>query len=123
MSQTLQTQPAPSAPAKIATGGVKKGRNEGAKVITANHLFSGGVVYWTEDGSWTEDLSEAIIVEGDAALVELARAKADEANSVGPYLMDVSEQAAPAGRARLRETIRHDGPTIHPQFARRVVGA
>jgi len=118
MSQTLPQSTPVAAPAKIATGGVKKGRNEGTKVITANDLFTGGVIYWSPDRSWTEDLAQALVVEGDAALTELAVAKADEAHSVGPYLMDVGDDASPSGRARLREAIRHDGPTIHPQFAR-----
>ncbi|MEO1657915.1 MAG: DUF2849 domain-containing protein [Pseudomonadota bacterium] len=107
-----------TAPVKIAAGGVKKGKNTGTKVITANHLFSGEVIYWTADGSWTEDLLSAVILEGDTALEALQAATADEARAVGPYLMDVEADHAPSGRGRLREEIRDAGPTIHPQFGR-----
>jgi len=114
-----QTKPdSPSQPVKIQAGGVKKARNEGLKVITANDLFGGHVIYWTKDRSWTDRLSEAVILEGDAALSELTLAVADESRSVGPYLMDVSAENLPAGRGRLREEIRDLGPTIHPQFGR-----
>lgn len=116
MSQThsdTKTQPV-----KIQAGGVKKARNEGLKVITANDLFGGHVIYWTKDRSWTEELSRAAILEGEQALSELTMATADEGRSVGPYLMDVSAEHQPAGRGRLREEIRDLGPTIHPQFGR-----
>ena len=114
MSQTARQTPdaAPARPVKIAAGGVKKARNEGAKVITANDLLTGRVVYWTAERSWTESLERALVVEGDRALAELALATADEARSVGPYLMDVEPGGIPSGRARLRETIRLAGPTI-----------
>lgn len=105
---------------RISAGGVKKMRNVGLKVVTANDLFTGAVIYHTGE-AWTEHLATAKIVEGDAALELLELASADEARSVGPYLMDVAEQggrAAPAGRAKLRETIRREGPTIHPEFQR-----
>lgn len=115
---TSTTAPAKKAPAKISAGGVKKIKNEGLKVITANDLFSGAVVYWTASKSWTEDLREAQIVEGAIALEELARATADEARSVGPYLMDVDAESKPSGRFRLREEIRDWGPTTHPEFTR-----
>lgn len=105
-------------PVKIQAGGVKKARNEGTKVITANDLLSGAVIYWRADHSWTEDLGEAAILEGADALDALEQAAADEARSVGPYLMDVEDDRSPSGRGRLREEIREVGPTIHPEFSR-----
>lgn len=112
--------PRAQTPAKIAAGGVKKGRNEGEKVVTANRLRDGVVVYRAPDGAWTEELSAAGVVEGEAAMGALADAQADESIAVGAYLMDVdaSEGVVPDGRGVLRETIREAGPTIHPQFGR-----
>lgn len=118
------TTPAANDPAprsKISAGGVKKTRNVGHKVVTANDLFGGHVIYFTADGTWSEDLAAAAMAEGDAAMDLLARAHADEAHAVGPYLMDVAPLSGvplPSGRATLRETIRDEGPTIHPQFRR-----
>ena len=112
--------PRTQSPAKIAAGGVKKGRNEGEKVVTANRLRDGVVIYRAPGGAWTEDLAGAEVVEGEAALGALAAAQADESTGVGAYLMDVdaSDGVRPDGRAKLRETIREEGPTIHPQFAK-----
>ena len=112
--------PRDQTPAKIAAGGVKKGRNEGEKVVTANRLTDGAVVYRLTNGAYTEDLQAAEVVEGDAAIAALAAAQADETAGVGPYLMDVdtSHGVTPDGRGQLRETIREAGPTIHPQFGR-----
>ncbi|ADM09068.1 hypothetical protein PB2503_04967 [Parvularcula bermudensis HTCC2503] len=106
--------------AKISAGGVKKGKNVGAKVVTANDLMTGAVIYLKDDAGWTEDLRQAVVAEGDEALSLLDQALADEAHAVGPYLMDVAEEegVAPTGRALLREQIRDTGPTIHPEFRR-----
>ena len=113
-------KPKDLAPAKIAAGGVKKGRNEGEKVVTANRLRDGVVVYRASDGAWTEDLGAAEVVEAEVAIGALAAAQADELAAVGAYLMDVDTDAGivPDGRGRLRETIREAGPTVHPQFGR-----
>ena len=112
--------PRQQTPAKIAAGGVKKGRNEGEKVVTANRLRDGVVVYRASDGAWTEDLGAAEVVEAEVAIGALAAAQADELAAVGAYLMDVDTDAGivPDGRGRLRETIREAGPTVHPQFGR-----
>ena len=106
---------------KISAGGVKKARNQGEKIVTANRLLDGVVVYLTREGLWTEDLAHAAIGEGDEALALLSRGEADAKTVVGPYLMDVDREEGvpiPGGRATLRESIRLSGPTIHPQFAR-----
>ncbi|MEM9839427.1 MAG: DUF2849 domain-containing protein [Pseudomonadota bacterium] len=118
MSQTAIQQAAVTPAQKISTGGVKKGRNTGTKVITANDLFSGAVIYWTSERTWTEDMAKALVVSGDDAMAQLTVAISDEGRSVGPYLMDIDEDGSPAGRGKLRERIRDAGPTIHPEFAR-----
>lgn len=109
-----------AAPKKISAGGVKKGRNEGEKVITANRLSDGLTVYLYADGAWKEELSGAAVREGDAAMAALEEATAQETAVVGPYLMDVErdEKGAviPAGRGLLRETIRSAGPTVKSSY-------
>ncbi|WOI53134.1 DUF2849 domain-containing protein [Parvularcula sp. LCG005] len=126
MSATVKKPDTPAEkPAKISVGGVKKGRNEGLKIVTANRLVDGVVVYQTDDQQWTEDLGAATIVEGEDALALLDWALTDEGHVVGPYLMDVDEAETgvqPDGRGRLREEIRDRGPTIHPQFGRQARG-
>lgn len=110
-----------TSPTKISTGGVKKGRNEGLKIITANRLTDGIVVYRRADGGWTELLAAAAVVEGDDALSLLEATQGEETCVVGPYLMDIEISHGailPGGRGMLRETIRDQGPTIHPQFGR-----
>lgn len=106
---------------KISTGGVKKGRNEGTKVVTANRLDNGIVVYRASAGTWTDDIDTALPVEGADAIAALEAASRDEHVVVGPYLMDVEQQGArlvPVGRGQLRESIRFFGPTVHPEFGR-----
>jgi len=93
------------------------------KAVTANDLFSGATVWLTADGQWSMEFSDAAALEGEALDRALAAAEADETRVVGPYAMDVSEERAPSGRARLRETIRAAGPTIHPQYAKSGAGA
>lgn len=120
MSVTALKQNA-SEPKKISAGGVKKTKNIGLKTITANDLMTGEVIYFTSEGTWSMNLINAAVAEGERAMALLDKALADEARAVGPYLMDVdpgAEGPRPAGRATLRETIRRAGPTIHPEFGK-----
>lgn len=83
------------------------------KLITANDLLSGRPVYLAADRRWTAALSQAQIFEGDVALQALQWAQRDAGREVvGPYLMEVDERGRPIERGRLREEIRHAGPTI-----------
>ena len=109
---------------KISTGGVRKGRIDGTKVVTANSLHLGLVVYRCADGTWTEDLAAALRLEGEDALDALAAAKREETLIVGPYLMDGTDgrETAPAGRGALRESIRLAGPTTRPDHGRQASG-
>ena len=90
------------------------------KVITANALIEGDVVYLAADDRWTRDLAEAEVLndEADAELrLLLAQARASEV--VGAYLADVAIDAvsgATSGAAgpqptHFRENFRRSGPS------------
>ena len=81
------------------------------KVLTANALLSGAVVYRAWTGGWTHDLALAQRFDEADADVALAAAQARSDEVVGPYLISVGE-AGPDGRDRGKERIRSNGPTV-----------
>jgi hypothetical protein len=80
------------------------------KVLTANRLSDGVVVYLARNG-WTHLFDEAQRLEPEAADVALKAAQGQSRALVAPYLVDVS-QGEIERRERLRETIRAHGPTV-----------
>ena len=91
---------------------------ETPKAITAWDTSSGDVVWMTDAGSWTQQPDACGVFSGDEAEARLAEALADEGRVTDPYFMEVSETGDIAGRETLRETIRAQGPTTHPEFRR-----
>ena len=82
------------------------------KVVTANALLEGDVVYLTEDDRWTRTLTEAELIEDEAhAQLRLLDAEMQPDRVVGPYLADV--KAGPAGPepTHFREAFRSRGPS------------
>lgn len=82
------------------------------KVVTANHLLDGDVIYLDANDSWVRNLAYANLLD-DAAVADakLAFAQAQIGDVVGVYLMDV--RATPVGPAptHFRETFRATGPS------------
>ena len=94
-----------------------KAAKEGpAKVITANDLRDGLVVFLDHDGGWTHRIAEARVVEDGTDLdgaVAYAKAQHDARIVVEPYPIDVEVTRGVPVPVRLREKIRADlGPTI-----------
>ncbi len=82
------------------------------KAITGNRLSDGAVVYLGDNDLWTEQKSEAArFDDGDVAPV-LHAAQLRVREITDAYIIDVSADGAPAGRAIIRETIRGAGPTV-----------
>jgi Protein of unknown function (DUF2849) len=85
------------------------------KVISANRLADGIVVYAGREGSWLERLSEAKIfatkAEAEAALL-VAQNDAKRNLVVEPVVVEVAEDASGLRAVTLREAIRARGPTI-----------
>jgi Protein of unknown function (DUF2849) len=85
------------------------------KVISANRLDDGIVVYAGRDGSWSERLSHAKIfaskAEAEAGLL-VAQNDAKQNLVVEPVAVEVTEDASGLRAVTLREAIRARGPTI-----------
>lgn len=85
------------------------------QVLTANRLGDGRVVFLTPTGTWSPDLNDARTVQDETGAAELRvageRAEAGSA-VVGPYLIDVIDEAGAIRPAAIREAIRAAGPTV-----------
>ncbi len=91
------------------------------KVITANRLLNGDVVWLAENGSWVERITLAKVYNGkEAVAAALAEGLEAEKNQkvVGVYEMDVTVEEGVIVPVRLREKIRATGPTTHPELGK-----
>jgi len=89
------------------------------KVLTANRLLSGDVVFFASDLGWVESLSQATVANAPddiATLEQLADGAEAQGEVIGPYLIDLDED--PLTPRRNRERIRATGPTVRPDLAR-----
>lgn len=83
------------------------------RIISANRLADGRVVFLTERG-WSQRIAEALVVGSEEETeTALARAKQDAAANevVEPYEVDVRVERGRPEPLRLRERIRLNGPT------------
>ncbi|WP_179380340.1 DUF2849 domain-containing protein [Jannaschia marina] len=81
------------------------------KVVTANLLREGDVVYLTDRDEWTLDLREAEVLE-DEAHAQMRLVEADKpAVVVGVYLADVTVTETGPVPSHFREDFRASGPT------------
>ena len=81
------------------------------KVVTANHLLKGDVIYQTASG-WSRTLSEAEVLEDEAhADLRLIEASQQVDVVVGAYLADVELRDGTAQPQHFREDFRATGPS------------
>jgi len=84
-----------------------------AKLVTANHLLTGEVIYLSPQRLWERSIGQAaLFADEEAATVALERATQPGRPVVGAYLADA--KAGPNGPEPLhvREAIRANGPGI-----------
>ena len=81
------------------------------KVVTANDLLQGDVIYLQADGRWSRSLSDAEYIEDEAyAQTRLAVAQTQN-DVVGAYLADAKQGACGPEPTHFRETFRTRGPS------------
>lgn len=88
------------------------------KIVTANRLADGAVVYLGDDDRWIVAQSAAAKFADDDAKSVLAAALSRVTEIADAYLVDVDEDGALTGRETLRESIRRKGPTVREDLNR-----
>jgi len=89
-----------------------------ARIITANHLIGGDVVFLAENG-WTPHVDRAVVADDDATLNALeARAADAEARNivVASYAVEVRREGSRIVPLHYREVMRTLGPTVRPDL-------
>jgi len=83
------------------------------KILTANALLSGEVIYLGRNGRWVAQLHDAMLIATDAAANTcLAEAEMQAGTIVGPYLIGATGSAqGPAAPTHFREGFRMRGPS------------
>ena len=85
------------------------------KVVTANLLREGDVVYLTTDDRWSPLHHEAELIEDEAhAQMRLLHASAQKLLLVGAYLADAKAGANGPEPIHFREAFRTRGPSNYP---------
>ncbi|MFN4158692.1 MAG: DUF2849 domain-containing protein [Gemmobacter sp.] len=85
------------------------------KVVTANALIEGDVVYLTADDRWTRHHHEAELIEDDAeAQMRLLHAASQRQVVVGAYLADARMGTKGPEPVHFREGVRTRGPSNYP---------
>lgn len=82
------------------------------KVITANALLEGDVVYLTTADTWTRQMCQAELIEDEAhAQLRLLDAERQRNQVVGAYLIDVRKGENGPEPTHFREDFRRTGPS------------
>lgn len=82
------------------------------KVVTANALIEGDVVYMTASGAWTRVHGEAELIEDEAhATIRLLEAQRRSRDVVGAYLAEASMGRDGPEPTHFREAFRASGPS------------
>ena len=82
------------------------------KIVTANALLEGDVVYLTEDDRWSRRHTEAELIEDEAhATIRLLDAERQGDVIVGAYLADARSGREGPEPVHFREAFRSRGPS------------
>ena len=82
------------------------------KVLTANRLIEGDVVYLGTNGDWVLDHDRAqILKEEEFAIKQLALANKDSGFLVSPYLANAEIRDGVPTPIHFRDSFRANGPT------------
>jgi hypothetical protein len=98
---------------------------EKGKILTANRLRDGNVVFLTHSGQWSENIDGAVLATEPRAQAALeARGKDQErANAVtGVYLFDAERRGGHVFATHIKERIRSLGPTVRIDLGKQAEG-
>ena len=90
------------------------------KVLTANRLAPGEVVYWHSAAGWQPELQRAEVFDDAGADLALAAAAewVQRCEVVAPYVFPVRVENGRIKPVSAREIIRANGPSIRPDIGK-----
>ena len=94
------------------------------KIVTANRLRGGEVVYLAQSGEWSEWLAAGRVSEGkaeDEKLLSIAAQAEEELVVVAAYLMPVDRVDGRLKPLSQRERIRATGPTDRTDLGKQAI--
>ena len=97
------------------------------KIVTANRLREGDVVYLADDGDWSDWITDGGVAESpeeEARLLATAERAVEARLVIAPYLMEVARANGETGELRplgQREIIRATGPSVRPDLGKQAV--
>ena len=98
---------------------------EKGKILTANRLHDGEVVFLTHSGQWSENIDSAVLATEPQAQAALeARGKEQERVNVvtGVYLFDAERRDGHVFATHIKERIRSLGPTVRVDLGKQAEG-
>jgi len=101
----------------------KSGNTTIGKLLTANDLRSGGVVFATAHGGWSPFISQALLPKNSEMSDELelfGQQSVDRQLVVEPFFIDIVFKNGAPCPVRLREQLRVNGPSVQSAFAKPV---
>lgn len=82
------------------------------KIVTANALVEGDVIYLTATDTWSRDHQAAELIEDEAhAAIRLLFAERQQGTVVGAYLADAIPSSTGPAPVHFREKFRSRGPS------------
>jgi hypothetical protein len=98
---------------------------EKGKILTANRLHDGEVVFLTHSGQWSENIDSAVLATEPQAQAALeTRGKDQERANVvtGVYLFDAERRDGHVFATHIKERIRSLGPTVRIDLGKQAEG-
>jgi Protein of unknown function (DUF2849) len=98
---------------------------EKGKILTANRLRDGEVVFLTHSGQWSENIDGAVLATEPQAQAALeVRGKDDERINLvtGVYLFEAERRDGHVFASHIKERIRSLGPTVRTDLGKQAEG-
>ena len=90
-------------------------------ILTANSLLSGGVVFLTNHGDWSQFISLARVFDDDDSVQNLeasGQQAVGEQIIVEPFLINITIEKGVPRPVRFRERLRVGGPSVRNDFSK-----
>ena len=88
------------------------------KIISANDLLRGDVVYLSPEHLWSRDIDTAALAQTDEEAQSLLEAADQPHLVVGPYLIDIEIKSGARVPVKSREIFRERGPSNRTDLGR-----